>query len=167
MRERTVVTNDPHEVDDTRRDETRRDDVTDRESRVDPSRIVAMLAGIGLLVLGAVVLLDTGFDGFPDEPTTEVAGMLHTPLLGVIDVGLGALLLAGAAAWSRAISTFTAALMIAGGLVVAFASEDLPTEVATTSDYGWMLVIVGAVVMVVDLLAPTVGRRHRVMHSAH
>jgi peptidoglycan/LPS O-acetylase OafA/YrhL len=162
MRDRTDVTRDPDRVEDARRDE-----IVDRESRIDPSRIVAMLAGIGMLVLGAIVLLETGLDGFPDEPTTEVAGLMHTPLIGVIDIGLGALLLAGAASSSRGLSTFTAALMIAAGLVAALATEDLPSELATNSEYGWMLVVVGAVVLIVDLLVPSVGRRHhRVVHSA-
>lgn len=196
MRERTVETHEPDRVDevprdevrhddvrhddtpadvrhddvrheDVRHEEVRRDDVVDRDSRMDPSRIVAMLAGIGLLVLGTVVLLDTGFDGWPSEPVTEVANLQHTPLLGVVDVGLGVLLLVAAATWSRALSTFTAALMIAAGLVAIFATEDLPDELATTSDYGWMLVIVGAIVMVVDFVVPSIGRRQRVVHSAH
>jgi hypothetical protein len=169
MRERTVVTHDPDVIEDARRDDVyeRESKVTDRESRMDPSRIVSMIAGIGMLVLGVIVLLDTGFDGFPDQPVTEVAGLEHTPLLGVIDIGFGVLLLAGAAAWSRALSTFTAALMVAAGLVVVFATEDLPDEVATTSDYGWVLVIVGAIVMVIDFAVPSVGRRRqRVVHTA-
>jgi uncharacterized membrane protein HdeD (DUF308 family) len=160
MFRRTVVEDVPVE---TRA--TRYEDVVDREEMIDPNRIIDLLAGLGLLLLGVLVLIDTGFSGFPSTPVTEVAGFTQTPLLGVIDVGFGLFLLAAAADWTRGISIFTGALMLAGGIVELSADDRLATSLRADHGYGWMAVVVGAIVLVAALVLPAARFRHHEVRS--
>jgi hypothetical protein len=62
------------------------------------------------VLLGALVLLDTGLSSFPDLPLSSTFGFTQTPLLGAINVAVGLLLLLGASGWERGITTFATAL---------------------------------------------------------
>jgi len=132
-----------------------------RDTVFDPNRIVALVAGLGFILLGALVLIDTGISGFPSTPITEVAGFTQTPLLGVIDLAAGLLLLAGAADWERSISVFTGALVLMGGIIELASGDRLPVSLQADRGYGWMAVIVGAVVLFVALALPAVRSRSR------
>src|SRR4051812_42167250 len=92
----------------------------------DPARIVALVAGLGFVLLGALVLIDTGISGFPSTPVTEVAGFTQTPLLGAINIGVGLLLLAAAADRDRSLSVFVGALLLVGGVIEVVAFDQLP-----------------------------------------
>lgn len=141
------------------------DRVEERAQVFDPHRLIALIAGLGFLLLGALVLLDTGFADFPSAPVTTVAGFTQTPLLGVIDVGLGLLLLAGAADIDRSVSIFVGGLMVVAGVLAAVDSERLPTAVRSNSGYGWMLVLVGAIALLAALALPTAASHRRTIRS--
>jgi hypothetical protein len=111
------------------------------------------------------VLIDTGFGGFPSTPVTEVAGFTQTPLLGVLDVVAGLLLLAGAADWDRSVSVFTGGLMLVGGIIIGVEGDKLPAAVRANSGYGWVVALVGAVVLIVALAMPAAYSRRRVVRS--
>ena len=133
------------------------------DSYFDPSRLVALAAGLFLVLLGALVLIDTGWADFPSSPVTTVFGFTQTPLLGVIDIGVGLLLLIGAADWDRSVAIFTGALMLMGGIILLVAGDRLPASLQANDGYGWMAVIVGGLVLVVALMFSSV-RSHRVVH---
>jgi hypothetical protein len=141
------------------------DRVEERAAVFDPHRVIALIAGLGFLLFGALVLLDTGLADFPSEPVTTVAGFTQTPLLGVIDLALGLLLLAGAADLDRSIGIFTGGLMVVGGILMAVDSERMPVSVRSNSGYGWLLVLVGAVVLFAALVLPTAASHRRVIRS--
>jgi len=145
--------------------EVAEDRVEERDSVFDPHRFIALIAGLGFLMLGALVLLDTGFSDFPSLPVTSVAGFTQTPLLGVIDVGVGLLLLVGAADFTRGVSIFTGGLMLVAGVLAAADTERLPVSVRSNSSYGWLLVIVGGVVLLAALVLPVAGSHRRVIRS--
>jgi hypothetical protein len=95
----------------------------------------------------------------------EVAGFSMTPLLATIVAGIGVLLLAAAASASRALSTFVGGVMVIAGLIVAFAVEELPEELVTEESFGWLVAIIGALIVLVDMLVPTMGRRDRTVRT--
>ena len=130
------------------------------ESYFDPNRIVALAAGLWFILLGALVLIDTGIADFPSQPTTSVFGFTQTPLLGVINIGAGLLLLLGAADWDRSISVFTGSLVLMGGIILLVAGDRLPDSLQANDAYGWMAVIVGGVVLIVALAFSSIRSRH-------
>jgi hypothetical protein len=127
---------------------------------IDLSRIVSLLAGLFLVLLGTLVLIDTGLHDFPASPTTEVWGFTQTPLLGVIDLGAGVLLLLGAIDPTRGLSILVGALTAMGGVIMLAAGDKLDESLQANDAYGWMAVILGGVVLLVALFAPSRrGRR--------
>src|SRR5262245_37457791 len=144
-------------VDDAPAEERAR--VTASESFFDISRIVSLFAGLFLILLGVLVLINTGLHDFPDSPTTEVFGFTQTPLLGVIDIGAGVLLLIGAVDPSRALSILMGALILIAGIVSLAASDKLDQSLQSNDAYGWMAVALGGVVLLVALLVPSHHRR--------
>lgn len=111
------------------------------------------------------MLLDTKFDGFPDQPLARVAGFTQTPLLGVIDLVFGLLLLAGAGSRDRGLSTFTGGLMLVGGVIVAIRTTQMPDALIANAGYGWVVAVVGALVLIVALVMPNTVARRRVVRT--
>src|SRR5439155_14809841 len=56
-----------------------------------PAQLIALLIGIGYIVLGAVALARTGIDLNRIGPHVEVAGLHHTQVVGGIEVLFGLL----------------------------------------------------------------------------
>lgn len=63
--------------------------------------IVAGLVAIVLLILGGITVARAGLDGPLDQPVTNVAGFTATALLGLIELGFGAVLLIAALTRAR------------------------------------------------------------------
>lgn len=141
------------------------DEVREHEQVFDLHRVLTLIAGLAFLLLGALVLLDTKFDQFPDLPVATVAGFKQTPLLGVIDLVFGLLLLAGAGSRDRGVSTFTGGLMLVGGVIVAIRTTQMPDALVANAGYGWFVAIVGALVLIVALVMPSTVARRRVVRS--
>jgi uncharacterized membrane protein HdeD (DUF308 family) len=142
--------------------------VTVSDQTFDVSRLASLLAGAYLVVLGALVLLDSGLNDFPDLPLSSTFGFTQTPLLGAINVGIGLLLLLGAAGWERGITTFVSSVMAIGGLIILLGVDRLPTALTTNTGYGAMLLVVGGVLLLIATVIPAVRSQRRVGHtSAH
>ncbi len=117
-----------------------------------PAQIIALVAGIGSVVLGVVALARTGFDtNHVYTPHALVWHLPHSPLLGAVEVAFGALLvLAGVApAGMRGLMAFLGAVSLAFGVVVLV--EDTPNRLnhwlAVTHRSGWLFTVVGTVVL--------------------
>ena len=108
-----------------------------------------------------------GLDGPITEPVVSVAGMTHTPLLGILSAAAGLLLLVaavlGTESSSRGTATFLGSLLAIAG-IVAIATPDSFPSLALEADYGWLMLIVGAVIVLANLLLPTITS-HRVDHE--
>lgn len=141
------------------------DEVRENEQVFDVTRVLTLIVGLGFLLLGALVLLDTKFDGFPDQPLASIAGFTQTPLLGVIDVVFGLLLLAGAGTRDRSVATFTGGLMLVAGIIVAIRTTEMPDALVANAGYGWMVAIVGGLVLLAALILPKTVARRRVVRS--
>jgi hypothetical protein len=118
-------------------------------------------------ILGALVLIDLRLTDFPSTATTDFFGPTQTQLWGTIDLGVGALLIIGAATWGRGLTTVLAAALVVGGVVVVAALDQLPDRLRTESAYGWLAIVVGVVLLVVAMVVPSVaGTRRRVTNVA-
>lgn len=129
-----------------------------------PAQILALVLGVAFAVLGGVALLRTGVSGSLVEPTTSVAGLAYTPLLGVIEIIFG-LLLIGVGVLPRASSgaVFLGAIALVFGLVLVIEPAPFERSLAAGRAHGWLYVVAGGVTALVGLLTPTVmARRDRV-----
>jgi hypothetical protein len=122
-----------------------------------PSQIALIAAGAVFIVFGLVAMIKGGLGGAINEPSVQVFSFAHTPLLGVIELGAGVLLLvAGLVPGARTLGMLLGALLgIAGGLLLA----DLEWSrryLTTDPDFGWILVGVGAAIVLIVGLVPSI-----------
>ena len=131
-------------------------------ARITPARILTAAGGGVLLVIGLIALAKAGLSSPLDQPVVDVAGMTHTALLGIIGAAFGLVLLTSAVLGtdpgSRSSSIFFGALLGIGG-VVAIATPESFKSLALESSYGWMSLIIGAIVVLANLLLPTITAR--------
>jgi len=148
-----------------RRSETRVDDPygttlnerhvsTARASRFSPAAIVSGVAGIVLLIMGLIAVARGGLSGSITDPVVTVVGFDHTPLLGLIEAGVGLILLLCALWGTRASAVFMGALIAVAGIVIVATPDSFADTLAAQGSYGWFLIIVGVVVAVVALAVP-------------
>lgn len=141
---------------------------TDRRWALDASDVVSLLAGLALIVMGLIALVELGFANFPSEVTTDVAGMAQTQIVALVTIGLGLLLLAGCGSIGRGVTIFAGALTLVVGIVVVAAFDQLDATMRTDRGYGWMAILVGAVVLVAAIAIPSVATSHeRVVDDAY
>lgn len=149
-------------------DAVRYDRQTERRWALDASDIIALLAGLLFLVMGLLALVELGFTDFPSEEVTDVMGLAHTQLVGIVGIVLGLLLLAGVGSVGRSVTIFAGALTLVVGIVVVAASEELDATLATEEAYGWLAVVVGAIVLLAAIAIPSIATRHeRVVDDVH
>jgi len=135
-----------------------------------PAQIIGLIVGIGFIVLGVAALAKTGLDtSHVDRPHDVVWHFAHTPLLGAIEVGYGALLVIasvvpGAARWLMGL---LGAIGVAFGLVVLI--ETVPNKLndwlAVTHRNGWLFLIAGGVVLLASIFSPVFGGGYRREHA--
>jgi hypothetical protein len=150
--------------------------VTDRGDRDDtvvrerswafaPGQLISLIVGIGFVALGLVAMVRAGIDGSFSTPEVEVLGFSHTAWLGLAEVGAGVLLiLAGTGPWGRPLSVLVGAAMMIAGVLIGTETEAMPEELAVEQDYGWMLVLCGAIVSLAAMVLP-VWRSRRVRRN--
>ena len=134
-----------------------RDDVVIRERTwtFAPGQLISMAVGIGLVAMGVVAMVRAGIDGSFATPEVEVLGFTHTAWLGLAEVGAGVLLiLAGTGAWGRALSVLVGAAMMICGVLIGVEASSMPDELAVEEDFGWMLVLLGALVALAAMVLP-------------
>lgn len=145
-----------------------------REARVvqtrpwSPAQIVAIVIGIGFLILGAVSIADVGFDSREEflHRHGMVAGFHHTPLLGAIEMGFGLLMALVGARPGGARSLMTLLGLVALGLGIVVLAEpsfldDLHRYLGVHDRNAWLYVLTGAVAILVAMVSPTFFRRER------
>jgi hypothetical protein len=122
-----------------------------------PAQIVALVIGLVFTVMGGVTLARTGID-FSDVAAThtEVAGLHHTVLLGVIELFLGLLMLgAGAVPGAgRGSMSFLGILLLGFGLIVAIQPSTFHASLGMHASNGVFYLITGVVMLVAAMVAP-------------
>jgi hypothetical protein len=127
---------------------------TSRTTRFSPAAIIAGVGGVVLLVLGLVTVAKGGLSDPVTEPVVEVFGLTHTPLLGLIETGVGLLLLLCALWGARASVIFVGTLIAIAGVVVVATPDSFTDALAAETSYGWFLIVLGGVVTLVALAVP-------------
>ena len=144
------------------------DEVTERPAptaRI--GQVLVLGAGAVLVVAGALTLLRTGFEEGLTEPVVQVLGFSHAPWLGLAELLVGLVLVAGgAAAWNRDIGVVMGTLLVVVGVILAIDPSLAPEQLALDAGYGTFLAVVGAVALVGGLLPGgwVTTRRHRAEH---
>jgi len=147
-----------------RRDERAAAAATISSQRFSFAGLLAGVAGVGLLVLGLVAVLRGGLGGAIDDPVVEVLGFTHTPLLGLVEIGMGLLLIAGAASASRGLLSLLGVVAVVGGAVAVSEPAQLQARLAVERSFGWIWVIGGAVITLAAWLLPVYDRQTRREH---
>jgi hypothetical protein len=122
--------------DDDIRDDVRDDTIDERRDyprqemvqyKWSPANVIVVLAGVALAALGIVALIRTEINETWYTPVVTVARINHTPLLGAIEVGVGALLVILGLLGVRMLTAF---VCLAGAVAAAVAAMD-PTRFET------------------------------------
>jgi hypothetical protein len=127
-----------------------------------PAMVLAVLAGAALAALGIVVLIRTEINDTWYTPVETVARIDHTPLLGAIEVGVGALLVILGLLGLRRLTAF---VCIAGAVAAAVAAIDpgrFSMELAIERWWAIALAAGGAALAALLMLPPPVERVARV-----
>lgn len=121
-----------------------------------PAMALAVLAGAALAAFGIVVLIRTQVNETWYTPVEAVARIDHTPLLGALEVGVGALLVILALLGFRRLTAFAC---IAGAVAAAVAAIDpsrFATELAIERWWAVALAAAGATLALVLMVPPAV-----------
>lgn len=135
--------------------------VAERRGWFSPGRVITLLLGVLVAVVGAVVLLRTGVDSDLARPTTTVFSVPQSAIIGLADLLVGLLLiLSSLSEDARPIATVVGILSIAAGIIAMAASPTLQDDVGFTAATGWWAIVVGLVAVVASVL-PSVWRVRR------
>jgi hypothetical protein len=133
----------------------------------DPASIITSLFGIVLLIVGLVAVTRAGFDdGLTGaDNAVEVAGFTHTPLLGIIVAVAGLFLLLAGITRSREGAIFLSIVLGVAGVVAAIQEESFDDSLAIESSYAWLIVVGSAIVLLANLIIPTLTSRSTVYRA--
>jgi hypothetical protein len=123
-------------------------------SRFAPDAVIASVIGLVILLMGLIAVIRGGFTGSMSEPVIRVLGFTHTTTLGLIEVVLGAGLLASGASSSRSGSLFFGSVLGIAGFVGAVQTVSFESSLALESSLAWLAVFCGVIVVLSALLLP-------------
>lgn len=112
--------------------------------------------GIVFAVVGLIAVTRGGFDGSLSDPIVDVVGFQHTTLLGLIEIGVGAVLLLAAAVASRGAAVFFGVLLGIGSFVGAIESDRFADRLGLESNFAWISFVLAVVVVLAALLVPRI-----------
>jgi hypothetical protein len=127
--------------------------------------VLVALIGAALAAVGIIVLVRTGVNETWYRPTTSIFGADHTPLLGLIEAGTGAVLALTAIARMRFVTTLIGLAMAVAGVVAAIETSEWSRELAIEDWWAWTMAGVGLVVALLALV-PRRGHVDRVVRPA-
>jgi hypothetical protein len=109
-------------------------------------QVLIVVAGAAALVFGFGAVALGGLAGSVTAPVVEVFTFDHTPLLGLIEMAVGAVLvLTGLVRGGRWIAGPVGVGTVVGGALVIAEIDWAQTELAADQRFGWVPVIVGSV----------------------
>ena len=147
-----------------RRDRIQEEEVVETRKRLDLAGLLAAGFGAALATIGALALVRTGVDDSWYEPVEQVAGIDHSPLLGAVELGVGALVVLALLFGLRMIAALVALAAGVAAVVVAVEPSRVNPELAI--ERGWAIALAVVSLAVGLLLVATRDRRRerRVVH---
>lgn len=127
----------------------RRVDPVVEERKWNLASILAVAAGGALAVVGIIALMRTGVNETWFRPRTEVLDANHTPLLGALEIGVGAVLILLGLIGSRVLIAMAG---IAGALACTVAAVE-PDELSRLAIEPWWATVLAATGVVLTLSA--------------
>jgi hypothetical protein len=133
---------------------------------ISPVAIMSLIAGAIFLIVGVVALLRGDMQGSLTDPMVKVAGLDHTPALGLIEIAIGVILMLGGADRSRSTIIFMGSALVVFGIILVIQSDSLHDDLGVTAAHGWWAVLIGAILLLGAFLLPTLSRQHVVASTA-
>ncbi len=131
-----------------------------------PAQIVALIAGLVLVVMGGVALARTGVNlsNIPATHTT-VAGLGFTSLSALVQLVVGVIILGGGAYPDTAKGTMGVfgVVLLAWGLIVAIDTTPFTTSWGYVHGNGIFYAVVGAILLLAAALSPVFTSRNQVV----
>ncbi len=126
-----------------------------------PAQLIAAAVGVFYIVVGAVAMARTGFEGGLTEPEAEVVGFNHTPLLAIIVLVFGVLMLTTAAGPWEAMGSLTGlgVFALVFGIIFLIEADAFHDALAVETAHGWLYLVTGAVSIFAGAVAPIIWRR--------
>jgi len=121
--------------------------------------VIVGVVGLALTIVGLLAVTRAGVHGPMNAPVVQVIGFTHTESLGLIEAGMGLVLLICAASTSRAASIFFGLVLGVGALVGALQTDSFKRSLALESGLAWLAVIAAIVVVLASFLVPRVVTR--------
>jgi hypothetical protein len=137
----------------TRGDPVIGDEVVETTTRRwDVGSVLATAAGVALTVIGVLALIRTGVDESWYQPVENIAGFQHTPLLGAIEVGVGALLILAGLAGSPVLAALVALVAGLAAAIVAFEPSLVDDELGMERGWATLLAVLGLTLALVLIM---------------
>jgi hypothetical protein len=130
-----------------------------------PAQAIVLAAGLVLVVIGGIALARAGLD-FSNIPRThaQAAGLQHTSLSAVIELGVGVVLLGVGAipGAARGLMTLFGVVLLGAGLVIAIQPSSFHKWFGYDAGSGVFTAVIGGVLLLAAMVSPVIwGARDR------
>jgi hypothetical protein len=150
---------DTYESPDVRTDTT----IASTRIAIGPGQVIAGTLGLAIAVIGAITAARGTIDSSLNVPMVRTAGFDQSAMLGLIELGLGLVLILGAMSYAaRGLVVAVGVLMVAGGVVIGAAGPTLLRDLGTVHGTGWALAVAGIVAVAAGSMGRIVRTRNRV-----
>ncbi|MHB8670439.1 MAG: hypothetical protein ACYDAD_07760 [Acidimicrobiales bacterium] len=128
-----------------------------------PAQLVALVIGLYLAALGAIVLARLGIHGNDLRHHTIAGGFHQTPILAFAEIGFGVLMILTGVVpgGSRGFMSFLGVLALGFGIVVLIQAESFHSALGAHRSNGWLYVALGGVALVAAMASPVFHRTDR------
>ena len=135
-----------------------------------PGQILAGALGLVVAIIGVITASRGGIDGSLNQPIVQAAGLHQSAMLGLIELGLGLLLIIGSLSFAaRDLIVGVGFIMVIGGVVLGAGGATIMRDVGAAHSTGWAIMFGGIIAIVAGSLGRIIRScRHRADQlSAH